>query len=161
MGDLHHSGLEEVEASNPILRHKTAAIQSADFHSFAAQESEPEDYQYDIGFVETDRIDVQQVGMDPSAILYSQKAAPYGEQFPSYLPKTIETRVGSTSDSMKKIVAGDSVVYGKISESGTPTRSSSESVYDYYDYTDESDELKSRLGVAAGTDQNEKPMSFF
>ena len=80
---------------------------SADFHSFADTAFEDDiyddEYQYDVGFVETDRIDVQD---DPSAVLYSQQAAPYGEQFPSYFPQTIETRVGSADSLSKTLVAG-------------------------------------------------------
>ena len=168
---------------------------SADFHSFADSnlDNYADDYQYDVGFVETDRIDVQptrQANMDPSAILYSQQAAPYGEQFPSYFPKTMETRVGSADSLSKTLVAGDSVVYGKmqsgISSSGSPSSSSFSSssssatgddyyLYDYEDefyYDDDYDksveyqqqQLNSRLGIAASSlkpDNQDKPMSFF
>ena len=159
---------------------------SADFNSFADSnlDSYADDYQYDVGFVETDRIDVQpsrQANMDPSAILYSQQAAPYGEQFPSYFPKTMETRVGSADSLSKTLVAGDSVVYGKmqsgISNSGSPSSSSGDDyyLYDYEDefyYDDDYDEsveyqqqqLNSRLGIAASSlkpDNQDKPMSFF
>ena len=145
---------------------------SADFHSFADTAFEDDiyddEYQYDVGFVETDRIDVQD---DPSAVLYSQQAAPYGEQFPSYFPQTIETRVGSADSLSKTLVAGDSVVYGKV----PPSDNAEYYLYDYEDefYYDDDDsslesnsQLNSRLGIAAISangrdDQDQKPMSFF
>lgn len=180
---LHRSGIKGVEESDPLptFNHKEASAPSADFHSFATSghiDDEDDDYQYDVGFVETDRIDVQSSPapssiMDPSAVVYSQQAAPYGEQFPSYLPKTIETRVGSADYDKKTIVSGDSVVYGKFSQGALPVEESSDYYEDhfYYDYY-EDDELKSRLGMiaasssasdayAAADHQNEKPMSFF
>ena len=170
----HRSGLEnKVQPSNGVplpTFNRKAPAPSADFNSFAASSANDDDsdYQYDIGFVETDRIDVQS-SMDPSAILYSQQALPYGEQFPSYLPKTIETRVGSSDFDKKTLVSGDNVVYGKgVSLPGVSEDSSSSSDYYedqfYYDYYE--DELKSRLGMASdvvmtGDQQNENPMSFF
>ena len=52
-------------------------------------------------YLETDRIDVpggllQQQGLDPSAIPYSQSAPPYSQNFPSYVADSLTTRVGSS-----------------------------------------------------------------
>ena len=75
----------------PIDKKQSAS--SADFSSFgsgAVSDNIDEDYEYDLGFVETDRIDQQ---IHPNAVLYSANSAPYGEQFPSYLPKSMATMV--------------------------------------------------------------------
>ena len=64
---------------------------SADFNSFdGGAISKTDDYEYDVGYVETDRIDQQ---IDPNAVVYSANSAPYGEQYPSYLPKSMATMV--------------------------------------------------------------------
>ena len=57
--------------------------------------------------------------IDPNALIYSSKSAPYGQQFPSYVPHSIETLVGSTLNTEKQLSAGNNIVYGrgKISKS--------------------------------------------
>ena len=66
---------------------------SADFNSFgeSGTDSTDQDYEYDLGYIETDRIDPKQI--DPNAVIYSANSAPYGEQYPSYLPKSMATMV--------------------------------------------------------------------
>ena len=109
---------------------------SADFDSFTEKESNlNDDYVYDLGYVETDRIDIDQPmanvdknldpsRIDPHALLYSANSRPYGEQFPSYLPKTISTMVGTmnSDDLSKTFGTGDSVVYGKFPEGAQATK---------------------------------------
>merc|ERR1712020_745057 len=51
--------------------------------------------------------------VDPNALIYSQKSAPYGEQFPSYVPHSIETLMGSTLNTQKRLAAGNNIVYGR------------------------------------------------
>ena len=177
LGSTHRSGqsgLESVQPSNGVplpTFNRKAPAPSADFHSFATSSSvhddDSGDYQYDIGFVETDRIDVQS-SMDPSAILYSQQALPYGEQFPSFQVKTLETRVGSSDFDKKTLVSGDNVVYGKGVSMPAVTEDNSSDYYEdefYYDYYEDGSEYKSRIGMASPNagdqQQNENPMSFF
>ena len=68
---------------------------SADFNSFGESGTDlssiDQDYEYDLGYIETDRIDPKQI--DPNAVIYSANSAPYGEQYPSYLPKSMATMV--------------------------------------------------------------------
>ena len=70
---------------------------SADFNSFEESgtdlSSTDQDYEYDLGYIETDRIDPKQI--DPNAVIYSANSAPYGEQYPSYLPKSMATMVSN------------------------------------------------------------------
>ena len=70
---------------------------SADFNSFGESgtdlSSTDQDYEYDLGYIETDRIDPKQI--DPNAVIYSANSAPYGEQYPSYLPKSMATMVSN------------------------------------------------------------------
>ena len=128
---------------------------AADFSSFKATNQvaklnmEVDDYEYDEGYQETDRIDVPSliepyamtpVGIkqslavgsvghpeypnkvhtpslkskiDHNALVYSSKTAPYGQQFPSYVPHSIATVVGSTLNTQKQLSAGDDIVYGR------------------------------------------------
>ena len=51
--------------------------------------------------------------IDPNALVYSSKTAPYGQQFPSYVPHSIETLVGSTLNTEKQLSAGNNIVYGR------------------------------------------------
>lgn len=88
----------------PKIRHKLPPVvapkdnipsSSADFNSFGESgtdlSSADQDYEYDLGYIETDRIDPKQI--DPNAVIYSANSAPYGEQYPSYLPKSMATMV--------------------------------------------------------------------
>jgi len=106
---------------------------SADFNSFGESgtdlSSTDQDYEYDLGYIETDRIDPKQI--DPNAVIYSANSAPYGEQYPSYLPKSMATMVGTmnTEDSSKTFVTGDHVVYGKFPEGAE----ASKDINIYYD----------------------------
>ena len=150
---------------------------SADFNSFAETEddsgarSDDYDYAYDHGFVETDRIDVQSPSMtiDPNALVYRQNSRNYGEQYPSYVAKTIQTMVGTmgNKDSSKSFGTGDNVVYGMFPEG----EGASDDIAEYYDdnfeyYEDDYEyyeedalkELKEELGIAESA--SEPKMSF-
>lgn len=125
---------------------------SADFSAFGTttESYDPsDDYYYDEGFVETDRIDPPQI--DPNALIYSAKSAPYGEQFPSYLPKTMETRIGTSTDSQKSFETGDNVVYGKMDDEYY------EDSFDYY-YEEDLKDLKQQLGI--NDEESANKMSF-
>ena len=143
---------------------------SADFNSFAEAEDQDNtgDYEYDIGFIETDRIDVQS-SIDPNALVYSQNSAPYGEQFPSYVPKnTIQTMVGTmgNQDSSKSVGTGDNVVYGKFPEGADASKAIAEYYDDQFEYFDDYEyyeedalkDLKEQLGIAGSASQTK--MSF-
>lgn len=149
---------------------------SADFSSFEEGSSEETDYEYDPGYKETDRIDVQTpLIIDPNAFVYSQNSAPYGQQYPSFVSDSIQTMVGTLGDDNKQFATSDHVVYGKFPEGSDASKNMnivSEDNVEYYDdyYEDESyyyDEkalqgLKDRLGIAANGDQDtsETKMSF-
>ena len=122
-----------------VPSHSTQTSSAADFSSFHEPNQTPklkvegDDYSIDEGYHETDRIDVPSliepytVGqtpkrrpyskisskVDPNALIYSQKSAPYGEQFPSYVPPSIETLMGSTLNTQKRLAAGNNIVYGR------------------------------------------------
>lgn len=145
---------------------------SADFNSFGTTERSPEDedYVYDVGYVETDRIDPPTI--DPNALVYSANSAPYGEQYPSYLPKTLETMVGTMAnrDSSKNFATGDHVVYGKFPEGADASKDMNiyyddsedeyyEDDFEYY-YEDDLMELKSQLGIGDDSTTSETKMSF-
>ena len=152
---------------------------SADFSAFATTEKDTfdEDYVYDAGYQEEDRIDVQQpmpTMIDPNALIYSQQSAPYGHQFPSYIPDTIQTLVGTlgTSDSSKTFSTDKHVIYGKFPEGpnasenlnvGLPKNVDSEDDYYYYDdsfeyapgeyyYDDEYDKDSDYTGAISNAD---------
>ena len=117
----------------------TQPSSAADFSSFHEPNQTPklkvegDDYSIDEGYHETDRIDVPSLiepyaagrtpkrrpsskissKVDPNALIYSQKSAPYGEQFPSYVPHSIETLMGSTLNTQKRLAAGNNIVYGR------------------------------------------------
>ena len=117
----------------------TQTASAADFSSFHEPNQTPklkvegDDYSIDEGYHETDRIDVPSLiepysagrtpdrrpsskmssKVDPNALIYSQKSAPYGEQFPSYVPHSIETVMGSTLNTQKRLAAGNNIVYGR------------------------------------------------
>ena len=162
----------------------TSSSSSADFSSFGVgthpgASTAANDYEYDMGYIETDRIDQ----IDPNAVLYSANSAPYGEQYPSYLPKSMATMVGTmkSHDSSKSFVTGDNVVYGKFPEGAEATKDINiydddtdeyyyedefeyyDDDYDYYD-TKEDDlkELKAQLGILSDDDNatSETKMSF-
>jgi hypothetical protein len=155
-------------------RIETTKPQSADFSSFADSNKHDDEfeYEYDTGYHETDRIDVQApLTIDPNALIYSQHSAPYGHQFPSYLPDSIQTMVGTqaSQDASKTFSIGDSVVYGKFPEGAHASENmnlgSDEEYIDDFEYYDDDDdyyqedndyyneqelqELKRRLGIAA------------
>ena len=163
----------------------TSSSSSADFSSFGAgthsgSSTATNDYEYDMGYIETDRIDQ----IDPNAVLYSANSAPYGEQYPSYLPKSMATMVGTmkSQDSSKTFVTGDNVVYGKFPEGAEATKDINiydddtadeyyyedefeyyDDDYDYYDSKeDDLKELKAQLGVLSDDDNatSETKMSF-
>ena len=133
---------------------KSAA--AADFSAFKTTKDDAsieklDDYIYDEGYTERDRIDIpsliepfgansplpQQVHaigsvgspkypnkhkgvsligstqVDPQALVYSSKTAPYGQQFPSYVPQSMETLVGTTLHRQKELATGDDIVYGR------------------------------------------------
>ena len=154
---------------------------AADFSSFEQTNKGPmlkvqgDDYSYDEGYQETDRIDVPSLmdtyiasprpvkntiaigsiggpeylnsnsgnnrrtssiktRIDPTALIYSSKTAPYGQQFPSYVPHSIETLVGSTLNTEKQLSAGNNIVYGrgKIDKSDDINQVEDEKIdYDY------------------------------
>merc|ERR1712241_575761 len=117
----------------------TSSSSSADFSSFGVgthpgASTAANDYEYDMGYIETDRIDQ----IDPNAVLYSANSAPYGEQYPSYLPKSMATMVGTmkSQDSSKTFVTGDNVVYGKFPEGAE----ASKDINIYYDDNEDSDD---------------------
>ena len=65
-------------------------INSADFDEFDELPETDDDYvyeeEYDEGYKETDRIDVQTpLVIDPYALVYSQQSAPYGKEHPSFV----------------------------------------------------------------------------
>ena len=92
----------------PVVKDKT---KSADFSSFESARKPDDDYDYEEEFFETDRIDVPSL-LDPSAIIYSQSAEPYGQNFPSFISQSIETQLKSTSQDAKKLSTESDVIYG-------------------------------------------------
>ena len=179
-----------IAASTPATA--AAAAASADFNSFFERSKYDDgqdyyDYEYDAGYKETDRIDVQTpLVIDPNALVYSQHSAPYGQQFPSYVSDSIHTMVGTLGQdsSSKNFMTNDHVVYGKFPEGAnaskdiniarldaTATSTDSQNIataqeyydddFEYYeDYYLEEDlkELKHKLGIAS--DSSEPKLSF-
>ena len=156
---------------------------SADFNSFSERTDDGQDYydyEYDAGYKETDRIDVQTpLVIDPNALVYSQQSAPYGEQYPSYVSDSIHTMVGTLGQdtSSKNFMTNDHVVYGKFPEGANASKdintfaastaqhiANAQDYYDddfeyYEDYYLEEDlkELKHKLGIAS---ESEPKLSF-
>lgn len=54
--------------------------------------------------------------IDPNALLYTKHSKPYGKQYPSYVPNTIETRL--SSDTVRNLPVDEDIVYG--SSGGNP-----------------------------------------
>merc|ERR1719273_1460141 len=155
---------ESQDSSSLSSATPTSAAASADFNSFSERSDDGQDdyydYEYDAGYKETDRIDIQTpLVIDPNALVYSQHSAPYGQQFPSYVSDSIHTMVGTLGqDSSKTFVTNDHVVYGKFPEGADASKNMNNANIAYYDdnfeyYEDyylEEDlkELKHKLGIA-------------
>ncbi len=148
--DLTHTGNSEPSSNILPVARPPPNPSSADFSSFETnkqrgnQASDSED-DYDSGYTERDRIDVQTpLAIDPHSLVYSQKSAPYGQQFPSYVPESIHTMVGTlgTGSSTKTFSTDDSVVYGKFPEGAHAAKDLNmglpeiEEEEDYYYYDD-------------------------
>ena len=101
--------------SNNLVSDVTSA---ADFSSFKDTNHPPalkvqgNDNSDDEGFHETDRIDVPSL-IDPNALIYSSNSAPYGEQYPSYIPDSMATVVGTTLNTDKQLSSKNNIVYGR------------------------------------------------
>ena len=179
---------ESQDSSSLSSATPTSAAASADFNSFSERSDEGKDdyydYEYDAGYKETDRIDVQTpLVIDPNALVYSQHSAPYGQQFPSYVSDSIHTMVGTLGQdsSSKNFMTNDHVVYGKFPEGANAsknintfnpnTTTSQDNIakgqeyydddFEYYeDYYLEEDlkELKHKLGIAS--ESGEPKLSF-
>ena len=110
----HHSNIQNQKTVAKI----SDVTSAADFSSFKDTNQPPllkvqgNDFSEDEGFHETDRIDVPSL-IDPNALIYSSNSAPYGEQFPSYIPDSIATVVGSTLNTDKQLSSGNNIVYGR------------------------------------------------
>ena len=110
----HHSNIQNKNSVAKI----SDVTSAADFSSFKDTNQPPvlkvqgNDFSEDEGFHETDRIDVPSL-IDPNALIYSSNSAPYGEQFPSYIPDSIATVVGSTLNTDKQLSSGNNIVYGR------------------------------------------------
>ena len=149
-----------ISSPTPTFNKESGQSSAADFSAFEETNKGPilkvqgDDYSYDDGYQETDRIDVpslidpyvagprpvkntiaigsiggpeypnsnsennrgtssMKTRIDPTALIYSSKTAPYGQQFPSYVPHSIETLVGSTLNTEKQLSAGNNIVYGR------------------------------------------------
>ena len=138
--DLSHSGVDtsylikpSQNSLQPTSQHSNVrntdkkrisdVTSAADFSSFMDTDNPPtlkvqgNDYSDDDGFHETDRIDIPSL-IDPNALIYSSNSAPYGEQFPSYIPESMATVVGTTLNTDKQLSSSNNIVYGrgKISE---------------------------------------------
>ena len=110
----HHSNIQNQKTVAKI----SDVTSAADFSSFKDTNQPPllkvqgNDFSEDEGFHETDRIDVPSL-IDPNALIYSSNSAPYGEQFPSYIPDSIATVVGSTLNTDKQLSSSNNIVYGR------------------------------------------------
>ena len=110
----HHSNVHSKKTVAKI----SDVTSAADFSSFKDTNQPPSlqvqgnDFSKDEEFHETDRIDVPSL-IDPNALIYSSNSAPYGEQFPSYIPDSIATVVGSTLNTDKQLSSGNNIVYGR------------------------------------------------
>ena len=141
---------------------------SADFDEFDELPETDEEYvyeeEYDEGYKETDRIDVQTpLVIDPNALVYSQQSAPYGKEYPSYVPESFHTMVGTLDDRHSSKTFDTDAFYGKFPEGAHATKNLNlipeaieneyyDDEFEYYDddYYLEEDlkQLKHKLGIA-------------
>ena len=118
--NLKHKPSDYVNNGNQKtpIRQTSSQASTADFSAFKDTNMQPklkvegDDYSYDEGYHETDRIDIPSL-IDPNALIYSSNSAPYGQQYPSYVPHSIETLMGSSLNTKKHLSAGNNVVYGR------------------------------------------------
>ena len=61
---------------------------------------------------------VDQIDMDPNSLAYNLQSAPYGQQYPSFVPDTLSTTLGTDNGPVKQFDVGSDVVYGSGSVGG-------------------------------------------
>ena len=57
--------------------------------------------------------------IDPLSVTYTANSKPYGQQYPSYVPSSLVTTLGTEVDGEKRFAVGSDVVYGRADAGST------------------------------------------
>jgi len=84
--------------------------------------------------------------VDPQAVLFNKVSAPYGQQFPSFVPESMQTMIGTPGGGLKNFATGNDVVYGKFHSNGNNGSSSTDEILEPEDVYDDADEAYGHQG---------------